>query len=116
MDTETLRRKRRKFTFALASLGLLIAVIIWAYSELTDSSPPRPFNFPLWMAFTTLCPTSFLSVLLIDVEPGSGSFALMWVVIGLLNSALYATIGAVVGRFLWKLDERVPEPGKPPLD
>jgi hypothetical protein len=104
MDTVIVKRKRRRLTIGLAVLGFVIAAIIWAYSELTDSPPPRPFNLPLWSAFMILCPPSFLTIPLIDVEPGSTDFAIMWLMLGLVNSALYAVIGTVVGRFRWKAD------------
>ena len=83
-----------------------MAAVIWAYSELTDSSPPKPFNSTLWTAFMILCPPSVLSIPLIDVEPGSSDFATMWLVIGLVNSGLYAVIGKIVGRFRWKPDSQ----------
>lgn len=104
MDILMVKRKRRRLMIGLAALGMAIAAIIWAYSELADSSPPRPFNLPLWSVFIILCPPSLLTIPLIDVEPGSIDFAITWLVIGLLNSALYAVIGAVVGRFRWKSD------------
>lgn len=105
MDTITARRKRRRLAIYLAVLGFAMAAVIWAYSELTDSSPPGPLNFPLWTIFMVLCPSSLLTIPLIDVEPGSIDFALMWFVVGLVNAGLYAAIGLVVGRFRWKEDE-----------
>jgi hypothetical protein len=104
MDVSTVRRKRRRLTIALAVMGFVIAAVIWAYSELTDSSPPKPFNSTLWTAFMILCPTSVLSIPLIDIEPGSVDFAIMWSVIGLLNSGLYAVVAMIIGRFRWKPD------------
>lgn len=105
MDITTAKRKRRRLAVYLGALGFVMAGVIWAYSELTDSSPPRPLNFPLWTIFMVLCPSSLLTIPLIDVEPGSVDFALMWFVVGLVNAALYATIGIVVGKFRWKADE-----------
>ena len=105
MDTAAVKRKRRRLIISFAVLGFVIAAVIWAYAELTDSSPPRPFNLPLWTAFMILCPPSFLTVLLIDVEPGSMDFAIIWAILGLMNSGLYAAIGAVVGRLRWKASE-----------
>jgi hypothetical protein len=46
MDTSTLKRKRRKLTLALAGVGFAMAAVIWAYSELTESSPPNLSIFP----------------------------------------------------------------------
>lgn len=105
MDTSTVKRKRRRLTISLAVIGFVVAVVIWAYSELTDSSPPH-FNFLLWTAFIVLCPPSLLSAPLIDVEPGSAGFTAMWLVIGLVNSGLYAVIGMILGKFRWKPDSQ----------
>jgi hypothetical protein len=77
MDVSTVGRKRRRLTIALAVMGLVMAAVIWAYSELIDSSHPKPFNSTLWTAFMILCPPSVLSIPLIDVEPGSSDFAIM---------------------------------------
>jgi hypothetical protein len=103
MDALMVKRKRRRLTTTLAVVGFLVAAVIWAYSKLTDSSPPH-FNLPLWTAFIVLCPPSLLSAPLIDVEPASSGFTMMWLVIGLLNSALYAVVGMVVGKLRWKAD------------
>jgi hypothetical protein len=101
MDTSTAKRKRRRLATTLAVTGFVIAAAIWAYSELTNSSPPH-FSFPLWTAFMILCPPSLLSIPLIDVEPGASGFTIMWLLIGAVNSALYAVIGFVVGKSRWK--------------
>jgi hypothetical protein len=94
----------RKPTIVLAIVGFSIAVIIFGYAELTDSSAPTPppVNVPLWTAFMILCPPSLLSVPLIDVAPGSIDFVLLWLIIGLLNSALYAAIGAGIRKLFRK--------------
>ena len=110
MDAATVRRKRRQLTIGFAAIGFVITAVIWAYSELTDSSSPRPLNFPLWTAFVILCPPSLLSAPLIDVEPGSTGFTTLWLVIGFVNSVLYAVIGMVVGRFRWKPDNQTALP------
>ena len=104
MDASTVGRKRRRLILFLATTGFLVAAVLWAHSELTDSSPPKPLNVHLWTAFMILCPPSILSIPLIDVEPGSTDFAILWSVIGLVNSGLYAVIGMIVGRFRWKPD------------
>lgn len=106
MDLLTAKRKRRRLIMILAAAGFLIAVAIGAYSQLTDSSPPKPLNVPLWTTFMILCPSALLSVPLIDVEPGSTDFVIMWLAIGLLNSGLYAVVGMIVGRLRWKLGQQ----------
>jgi hypothetical protein len=94
----------RKPTIVLAIVGFSIAVIIFGYAELPDSSAPTPppVNVPLWTAFMILCPPSLLSVPLMEVAPGSIDFVLLWLIIGLLNSALYAAIGAGISKLFRK--------------
>jgi hypothetical protein len=108
MDNATLKHRRRKLTVVLAALGFAMAAIIWAYSELTASSS-RPFNLPLWGIFIAVCPPSLLTIPLIDVEPGSMDFAITWLIVGLLNSALYSVIGIMIGRFRWRPDNQLPD-------
>jgi hypothetical protein len=93
-------KRRRLQTIGFAALGFVIAAAIWAYTELTASSPPH-LNF-LVTLLVLLCPPSFLSAALIDVEPGATGFTLMWLVIASANAALYAVFGFFVGRWLWE--------------
>jgi hypothetical protein len=84
-------------------LGLVIAAVFFAYFE----SDPRPGSpAALWAAGVALalCPGSLLFVTWIDIEPQTTTFAIMWMVIGLINFALYGAIGSVVSRFRWKAD------------
>lgn len=97
------KRKRRNLIWAFATLGFVVAAAIWVYANLIDSSPPR-FNFLVWDVFIFLCPPSLLTVPLIDVEPGTRDFALTWLVIGGVNAAIYAAIGWVAGKFIWRAD------------
>jgi len=99
------KRKRRNLICALATLGFVVAAVGWAYANLTDSSPPR-LNFTVWAVFIFLCPPSLLSVPLIDVEPGTRDFAMVWLVIGGVNAALYAMIGWVAGKIIWKAESQ----------
>jgi CDP-diglyceride synthetase len=103
MYSLTANQKRQRVKRVLPVVGFLVAVVIWAYSELTDTSPPPRFNFPLWTAFVILCPPSLLTVPLIDVEPGTIQFAFTWFVVGILNAGLYWLIGKIVFG-LWKTD------------
>ncbi len=103
MDAVMVMRKRRKLTISLALLGLAIATAFFAYFE-TD---PRPGSATaVWSGVIALflCPGSLLFVTWIDIEPQTTAFAMMWLVIALINFALYGAIGAVVGRFRWKTD------------
>jgi hypothetical protein len=92
----------RNLALIFAGLGFLIALSIWAYSVFTAQST-GPVNLRLWGVLIALCPTSLLSVPLIDIEPGTLDFAVMWLVIGLANSALYGAVGLLVGLCLeWR--------------
>jgi hypothetical protein len=88
----------------LAALGFAVAVFIWAYSEITASSR-SPFNMPLWGLFIVAYPPSLLTIPLIDVEPGSTDFAIVWLVVGILNSILYGAIGIAVGEICRNTEE-----------
>lgn len=102
------KRKRRQLTIGVAVLGLAVAAFFAAYAE-TD---PRPEStVAVWSGVTALvlCPGSLLFVTWIDIEPHTTAFAIMWLVIGLINFALYGTIGAAISSFRWKADPELPE-------
>jgi hypothetical protein len=104
MDTGIITRKRRQLKIGLAVLGFVIAAAFFAYFE-TD---PRPGSLPaLWAAgiALVLCPGSLLFVTWLDIEPQTTAFVIMWLVIALVNVALYGAIGGVVGKFRWKADK-----------
>jgi len=46
------------------------------------------------LTFMVLCPPSFLTIPLMDVEIGSEGFYPLWSVVALMNAVLYAIIGA----------------------
>lgn len=113
MDTAMIKRKRRRLTTCIAVLGLVIATIFFAYFE-TDPRPGSPMA--LWAAGVALvlCPGSLLFVTWIDIEPQTTAFGVMWVIIGLINFALYWVIGAAVSRSRWRLDKELPETADAP--
>ena len=109
MNAAMVRRKRRKLTIGLALCGLIIAGAFFAYSE-TDPPPQSRTALLAGVAALVLCPGSLLFVTWIDIEAQTTASAVMWLIIGLINFALYGAIGTVVGRFRWKGDG---EPGAP---
>jgi|SRR6266446_1360838 len=109
MDAAMVRRKRLKLTIRLALCGLIIAGAFFAYSE-TDPPPQSRMALLAGVAALVLCPGSLLFVTWIDIEVHTTASAVMWLIIGLINFALYGAIGTVVGRFRWKADG---EPGAP---
>ncbi len=90
-------------TVVFAAVGLIVAVIGGVCAQLSNTSDPN-FHAVLWIALMILCPPSLIFVPLIDVEPGTAGFAVTWLVIALVNSALYAAIGLGVGRLVWRSD------------
>jgi len=77
-----------------ATVGFGVTAVFAAYQVLTDSSPPPPLNMPVLFIFMILCPGSFLTVPLIDVETGTGGFYVIWTLVALIDAALYAVIGS----------------------
>jgi hypothetical protein len=77
-----------------AAVGFGVTAVFVAYQVLTDASPPPPPNMPVLTMFIILCPSSLLTIPLIDIEIGSEGFYPLWTVVALINTALYAVIGA----------------------
>jgi len=93
--------KQTRLRIGFAALGLAIAAVIFAYLEITNYSR---FSNALIVTAIALCPLSLLSLLFIDAEPHTSGVAIVWLVIALINGALYSAIGAGVGKHLWKTD------------
>jgi hypothetical protein len=88
----------RKYTLGFAAIGLLVTALFVLYQMVMDSPAPSGPTV-VDVASIVLCPTSLLalpiSLGLFDAdETGSPGFYVMWAFIGLLNSILYAVIGA----------------------
>ncbi len=86
-----------------AAVGLGIAVVWVVYQMLTDPSPWSFLNNLLSAIFMILCPPVLLTFPLIDVEIGTGGFYVVWMVVALLNAALYAVIGSAYVRMRKKM-------------
>jgi hypothetical protein len=112
MDTATLKRKRRKLAISFAFVGLLIAAVLFAYFE-TDPWPGSSAALVAGGLALVLCPGSLLFVTWIDIEPQTSAFAVMWLIIGAINFALYGGIGLLVSRFKWKANS--PEASERPV-
>ena len=93
--------RAERFAIRFAIFGMAITAVFFAYLELSD---PCNRSETLEWALSILCPPSVLSLFLVDVfldqHTAMGFFG--WFIIGLLNSGLYAIIGMIVGRYLWK--------------
>jgi FtsH-binding integral membrane protein len=91
--------ERRKLTYALALLGLVIAAVIFTYLEITNYD--RLGNISIGLILI-LCPPALLSVAFLDIQPHSVEITIGWLIIGATNAALYGAIGASIGKHLWK--------------
>jgi hypothetical protein len=104
--------KRRRLIIGLALFGLAITAAIYASIRFTpDAEPPSRAAIFLGVISIILCPPSVLSVPLFDIDAYTAPGAILWLLIGLVNSGLYAAIGAILGRFLWKKDGTLPGGG-----
>jgi len=94
--------KQPKLVIGVGALGLTITAALFAYLEFTNYSRLIP---ALLCTSVFLCPPSLLSILFIDAEPHSSAIVVVWAVIGIMNSALYAAIGAAIVRYLEKIGQ-----------
>jgi len=93
--------KQKKLIIGFRVTGLGIAGALFSYLEFTNYRPLKP---ALLGAAIIFCPPSLLSLMFLDIEPHTAEEVFGWLVIGVINSALYGAIGALVGRYLWKSD------------
>ena len=93
--------RSRQLSLAFGGLGLLIAAAFTIYFGM-DPNLDSPAAHFTGIAEFVLCPGSLLFVTFIDAEPGTNGFVLMSVVIAFINFWLYAAIGRVIGKRLWK--------------
>jgi len=97
--------KRRQLVVGLACLGFVVAGIFWAYSAFGYSEQMNLKKATLTIALVILCPPSLLSVPFWETEPDTVPGIVIWSVIGLINSALYAYIGTYLSKRIWKPDK-----------
>jgi hypothetical protein len=86
--------------FRSAVLGFTITAAFVSYQLLSDPQSPIGRNLGVMLTFVILCPPSLLSIPLIDVEVGTNGFYIVWIVIGMLNAALYAGIRVLLSTRL----------------
>jgi len=87
--------------FRSAVFGFAITAAFVSYQLLTEPQSAVTRNSSLMLTFLFLCPPSILSVIR-QVEVGTESFYTLWIVIGVLNAALYAAVRALITHRLRK--------------
>jgi len=102
----TVAVQKRRLIIGFALLGLAITAAIYAVmSFIPYSETPSRTEIFLGAVSLILCPPGLLTVPLFDIEPYTIPGAVLWLIVGLMNSALYAAIGALIGRFRWKSEK-----------
>ena len=92
-------RKPWKTIAAFALIGLLVAAASYAYAAFGDyTKPMNGFRFALLTASMIFCPPQFLFILCIDCEVIGTDGLIMYSIVGVLNAALYAAVGAIFVR------------------
>jgi hypothetical protein len=97
------RSKKRRLTVAMVAVGFVVTVVLYASIAFTRTSdPPSRLEIGLGVISLVLCPPSVLYTPMFDIDPYSIPGATIWLAIGLINSGLYASLGWLVGRLLWR--------------
>jgi hypothetical protein len=91
--------KKRLLIAGSALAGFVIAAADYAYLEYTFHHHLSLGDLPFLLSLC-LDPPSFLSVVFIDTRPTETQVAVMWSFIALANSALYASLSALVAHRL----------------
>jgi hypothetical protein len=88
-----------KVILGAAVAGFAMTAVFVAYQVVTDTypKPPEP-NMLAILLFVILCPPSLLSVPIIDAEIGTSGFYFVFLIVALLNAALYGAVAALVLR------------------
>jgi hypothetical protein len=95
-------RKPWRIIVGFAVLGLAITAVVYAYYVFYDYiKPTNTIDFAFRIASFGLCPPTLLLAMCIDCEASGWNGVYIFSILGLLNAALYAIIGAVVVR-QWK--------------
>jgi len=78
-------------------VGLVIAAAFATYFEVVDPAPNSRAGLGSGWAAVILCPGTLFFWWFIDAEPGTSGFFFVWMIAGLLNVAVYGTIGGMIG-------------------
>lgn len=85
--------------FRSAVLGFSITAAFVSYQLLTDSQSALARSSTIMLTFLVLCPPSILSITR-QTEVGTNNYYILWIVIGVLNAALYAGVRLVLRKRL----------------
>lgn len=89
--------------FRSAVLGFSITAAFVSYQLLTDSQSALARSSSIMLTFLVLCPPSILSITR-QTDVGTNNYYILWVVISLLNAALYAGVRTLISHRVKKAD------------
>ena len=90
--------KDRRTVFRFAAVGLCIPAVWVVYQMLAIPSPWSPQSSLLSVIFLILCPPCILTFPLIDAQIGDRGSYVLWIVVAILNAALYWGLGSAYLR------------------
>jgi len=94
--TEKAMRKPWKIVTMFALFGVVVAAASYAYAAFDDyTKPMNGFRFALWTVSAILCPPQLIFAMCIDCEAIGWDGFIMYSIVGVLNAALYAAVGAI---------------------
>ena len=97
--TSFVMRKSREIIFAFALLGVAIAGVCYGFAAFHDYSKPwTGLDSALTLLSVIVCPPQLIFAFCIDCEVIGWNGFIQFAIIGILNTALYAGVGAVVAR------------------
>jgi hypothetical protein len=91
--------KQWKLIGGCAALGLLIAAFFFIFVGILGI-----VDGTLYTAMLVFCPPSLLAIPFSEAMRDKSGFYVICLLIGFLNSGLYALIGAAIAGQLWKSD------------
>jgi len=97
--------KSRKIVFGFVLLGLAVTGVCYAFAALHDYSKPwTGLDSALTLLSVIVCPPQLIFAFCIDCEVIGWNGFVQYAIIGLLNTALYAAVGALVAGLRKKLE------------
>jgi hypothetical protein len=83
-----------------ATLGFAVALVLGSYVEFTNYNRMNPI---LILISLISCPAALLTLLAMDVDPHTSTAAIFWLFVGLLNASIYALVGSILRKFVWRV-------------
>ena len=90
--------------FRFARLGFGVTALFFCYQLVVDFVASSARSPAVMLGFVCLCPPSLISIFFRGVEFGTRASYFLWTSIGILNSALYAAVRALLLARKKKLD------------